>query len=263
MSKRPQSEYKLPPIRGIKIYSSDVVVKRYGHKNKAMPGKRGKVKEFSLAARKRLAFVAANTDVDFTAMITLTYPADYPQNGAESKAHRKRFLWWLRNGPWGIDTYLWFIEFQRRGAPHYHVLIRERVGAADSFRRFQWDCAQSWNGIVGGDNIHLREGTHTERLRTSEGGRHYCVKYAQKMRQKLVPAAYENVGRFYGYSRNVKPRPVLELAIGWEGLRRLLGDWSYLPDREQDLYRVLFNTSGRVAASAVQLGLGIDFGAAE
>jgi hypothetical protein len=258
MLMKPQVEWKLAPIRGIEIYNSDIVVKRYGHKNHSSPGKRGKVKEFTLPARKRLAFVAANTSIDFTAMITLTYPEDYPQNGRESKAHRKQFLWWLKHGPWALGTYLWFIEFQRRGAPHYHILLLERVGNAASFRRFQWDVAHSWNGIIDGDNVHLQQGTHTERLRSSEGGRHYCVKYAQKMRQKIVPAAYENVGRFYGYSRDVKPSPVMELTIGWEGLKRLLGSWEYLPDNQQDLYRVLFNTAGTVAANAVQLGLGID-----
>lgn len=259
---KPQlTTYQLPPVKGIEVYASDIVVKRYGRKHTSKPGKRDKVKEFSAAARKRLAFVAANTQVDFTSMITLTYPALYPQNGKRVKRDRKVFLQWLMTRCEGC-SYLWFIEFQRRGAPHFHILFTERVGNAASYRRFQWEVSQTWNRIVNGDIDHLRVGTRTERLRSPEGGRHYAVKYAVKMKQKIVPAAYENVGRFYGYSKDVKPKPIMGAIVGWQQLHALLKDWPYLPDKEQDLHKVLFNTAQIVAPKIVQQGFHVvDFSA--
>jgi hypothetical protein len=246
------SGYELPPVKGILVYASDTVVRRYGRKNKHLPGKRREVKEFSLPARKRLAFVAANTQIDFTAMITLTYPEDFPHNGKLVKGHRKRFLQWLSMERFPGCSYLWFIEFQRRGAPHFHILFTERVGGQRQFRALQWEVAHKWHNIIKSGLDGLRAGTRTERLRSPEGGRHYAVKYAQKMKQKIVPAAYENVGRFYGYSRDVKPRPIMEYALNWEELKGILGEWDYLPERESDLYRVLFNTAGAVAVKVVQ-----------
>jgi hypothetical protein len=247
----PQREWVLPPIRGIEVYANDVVVKRFGHKTKVNPEKRQKVKEFSLPARKRLAFVAANTKVDFRSMITLTYPAIYPHDGRLVKRDRKVFLQWLcARCP--DCSYLWFIEFQRRGAPHFHILFTEQIGGLPAYRKFQMEVSEAWNRIVKGDIDHLRAGTRTERLRTPEGGRHYAVKYAIKMRQKLVPAAFENVGRFYGYSRDVTPKPIAGIALGWAKLKAMLEDWPYLPDNERDLYKVLYNTSGVVAPYIVQ-----------
>lgn len=251
---RPKPEYKLPPIKGVEVYANDTVVKRYPQKKSGSPGKRSKVKEFSEAARKRLAFTAANTQIDFTSMITLTYPRLYPQNGKLVKRDRKVFLQWLITRCEGC-SYLWFIEFQRRGAPHFHILFTERIGNAVSYRRFQWEVSSTWNRIVKGDIDHLKVGTRTERLRSPEGGRHYAVKYAVKMKQKLVPAAYENVGRFYGYSKDVKPKPIIGALVSWQQLHAILKDWPYLPDNEQDLHKVLFNTAQIVAPQIVQKGL--------
>lgn len=208
--------------------------------------------EFTEDSRRRLAFVASNTEVDFTAMITLTYPAEFPNNGRLVKEQFKRFLDWLTKTKLPGTSYLWFIEFQRRGAPHYHILLTERVGNAQSWRTFQWDVSKKWNSLVQGGIDHLRAGSRTERLRSPEGGRRYVVKYAQKTKQKVVPAAYENVGRFYGYSKDVAPKPIAEVALNWEQLKRLLGDWNYLPEKEEELFKVLYNTSGAVAVAAVQ-----------
>jgi hypothetical protein len=84
------------------------------------------------------------------------------------------------------------LEFQKRGAPHFHLLTTDFY----SFRR----CQQLWYAIVNsGDLKHLKAGVRVEKLKCGKKGMiAYAKKYAVKQVQKEVPEFYENVGRFYG-----------------------------------------------------------------
>lgn len=249
-----KKQFSLPAIVGLVVYSNDTVVQRARRKTKAKPKpKRGEIMEFSDNARKRLAFVASNTEIDFVSMVTLTYPAEFPCDGKTVKRHLYRFLAWLKELIPGVN-YLWFLEFQKRGAPHLHILLdKQPVNYGGTWPSFQFSVANTWYEIVGSrDHRHLLAGTRSERLRTPEGGKHYCVKYAQKMAQKTVPDNFWNVGRFYGYSYPVRPKAKAIIPADWRQVRQILGDWKYLPDNETELNKVLFNTSGAIAVKAVQ-----------
>lgn len=252
-----KNTYSLPPIVGLVVYSNDIVVQRAKQKGpqKSKP-KRGQIMEFSDAARKRLAFIASNTEIDFVSMVTLTYPADFPCDGRKVKRHLYSFLSWLRELMPGTN-YLWFLEFQKRGAPHIHLLLdKQPAHYGGTWPSFQFAVANTWYNLVGSkDHKHLLAGTRSERLRSPEGGKRYAVKYAAKMAQKKVPDIMHNVGRFYGYSKPVRPKAKAVIPMTWQQVRAILGDWEYLPDNEDDLARVLFNTAGTVAISAVQQGL--------
>jgi hypothetical protein len=178
------------------------------------------INEFTRDSRRRLAFVASNTGVAFVVMVTLTYPADFPADGLIVKQHFKRFKDSLLRR-YSAD-YLWCLEFQKRGAPHYHILI-DNPGPLDDRL---W-VSRRWFDVVGsGDHKHLLAGTRVERLRSKEGGKRYVVKYASKMRQKKVPDGYANVGRFWGHSRNVKPIPIGEIELGgYAAVRKLIVKW--------------------------------------
>jgi hypothetical protein len=244
--------WKKGRIRGIKIYRQDVVIDREAPgKPKPERQPRGEITMFSQEARKRLAFIASNTEIDFYTMITLTYPGTFTTDGVRVKADLYKMLKWQQRR-YGAHSYLWFIEFQARGAPHFHILVNRVFGPIeiDNIRHLT---SKKWYEIVGsGDVRHLRAGVRIERLRSPEGGRRYAVKYAMKAKQKAVPKQYRSVGRFFGYSSDVKPSPVVPyVSMGEEEIMALLGDWQYLPDNPQDLHRVLFNTSARVAARMV------------
>lgn len=51
---------------------------------------------------------------------------------------------------------------------------------------------------------NLRVGSSWERIRDKNGARHYAVKYAMKLKQKVVPPDFSDVGRFWGCSKGVK-----------------------------------------------------------
>lgn len=180
----------------IHIYNHDVVLKFKTRKKKTGGREKNKgIQKYSNASGKRLAFVANNTAVVFKTMITLTYPNKWERDGREVKRHLNMFLNSLRRK--NLE-YLWFLEFQKRGAPHYHILI-------DGYCDKDY-VAQRWYEIVdSGDEKHLKAGTRVEALRSHRGGAHYATKYAMKRVQKTPPKQYSNVGRFWGHSKKVKP----------------------------------------------------------
>ncbi len=195
------TRWPILPVRAVRVYRQDVVVLRQGQSHRRPVPERGEIKEFSRQSRQRLAFVASNTDVMFTTMLTLTYPREFPNDGKSVKHDLKMFLKELRRKV-GKVSVLWFLEFQRRGAPHIHLMLR----GVRVYRPMQRWVSETWYRICGtGDERHLRAGTRLERIRNPNGARNYAVKYASKMVQKSVPEAYRNVGRFWGNTKDVKP----------------------------------------------------------
>ena len=232
--------YPLPPVIGIEVYTNDVVVLRGpGYPNK-VDNTRSDITEFSKASRQRLAFVAANSDVTFTSMLTLTYPREFPNDGRDVKRNLNHFLVMLRKKVSSLE-YLWFLEFQRRGAPHIHILVR---GARVSRAMQHWT-SETWYRICAtGDVRHLAAGTRLERIKKPNGARNYAVKYAHKMKQKCVPPNYRNVGRFWGCTRAVKPTIKSEHDCTGDDLIGALaaGGWHWMKD-DTVCFKTLYGAS--------------------
>jgi len=164
-------------------------------------GVRGDVVRFSSGSGCRMRRYLRECTTEYRYMVTLTYPYEYPSTGRETKEHLRRFLQELqREDKRRIDakpsdplhSAFWFLEFQGRGAPHYHIFTNRPVHKT-------W-CSKRWYEIVNSeDERHLRAGTRCEALRRGRAGTiSYASKYAAKQEQKEVPAGFENVGRFWG-----------------------------------------------------------------
>lgn len=237
------------PVIGIRIYRRDVVVVRRGvmHPGKhGIPAKRGNITMLSKQSRMRLAFIANNTRVVFKTMITLTYPKEYTTDGKEVKKHLNTFLVWCRRR-FAKPSYLWFLEFQKRGAPHIHLLIDQPL-PQDKARRLDVyaDVSVKWfNTVNSGDEKHLLAGTRVERIRKPDGAARYCLKYAYKTRQKCVPEPYRNVGRFWGCSRDVTPAETRTWPMDDLSVRSVLVDWEYCPDEGTLVYQTLYGCADR------------------
>lgn len=245
----PNLGYDPGPIIGVQIYKNDVVVLRRGQRHpnaEPLTTQRGKITMLSKKSRQRLAFIANNTDVRLRTMITLTYPKEFPTNGIKVKRDLNAFLVWQRRF-FNKPSYLWFLEFQKRGAPHIHILLdyplpQDEVGRLDLFTMV----SVQWFETVGsGDEKHLLAGTRCETIRKQDGAARYCLKYAYKTKQKCVPAAYQNVGRFWGCSRDVPPQTPRTIPIDEESIRAILMDWDYCPDSETLVYQTLFGCANR------------------
>ena len=168
-----------------------------------MGGLRGDIKTLSMRSRLKLHETVRNSECEWASMAVLTYPKEFPLDGKVVKRHLHAFIQALRRRYGSRVAYLWFLEFQRRGAPHIHFLFDE-VAQIDR----AWFAA-TWFRIVGsGDERHLRVHQHEKqwtKIRSPEGAANYVSKYAYKPHQKMVPAEFGNVGRFWGCAYHVKP----------------------------------------------------------
>ncbi len=211
------------PVSSVLRYRRDVVtVKKLpdgivsgksGRNGKDRAG--GRITEFSFRSRYRLLHTVKNADCDFHTMATLTYPAEFPASGRIVKGHLKTFFKrLLRQWP-GVQG-VWFLEFQRRGAPHFHVLLSLKLwevgelverkrhfrGQTKIFRtvpEIQEMVSRWWFEIVGsGDEKHLRAGCAVEQIEEQDGALRYAACHASKPHQKDVPEGFEDVGRFWG-----------------------------------------------------------------
>jgi hypothetical protein len=91
------------------------------------------------------------------------------------------------------------------GAPHYHVIISGEIPNDEVVER--------WYRIIGsGDERHLKAGTRVEGIRSKGHLFGYLYNYIKKLDQKKRPEEFENVGRFWGSSRNL---------LAWEGFERI------------------------------------------
>lgn len=207
------------PVARVERYRRDWVVKR-DCENTLVPkgGQRDVIKEFSYEARYRLLHFCKNCNADFFSMLTITYPRDFPRDGKAVKNDLRKFKQWLQREVEGIQG-VWFLEFQRRGAPHFHfllsvdlrdqgTLITKRRGGtrrgekSDTYATVdicEKRAAASWYRIVkSGDEKHLKAGVCWEVLESHDAALRYAAMHAGKPKQKEVPEDYQNVGRFWG-----------------------------------------------------------------
>lgn len=158
---------------------------------------------------RRLRMFVDNFREDFSVMVTLTYPEVFPKDGREVKRHWRAFIERVRRTGWlDYGSLVWFLEFQRRGAPHIHFLATSWISKAL--------VASAWSSVTGGNPLSC---SRTEALRDAERAGAYARKYASKSEQKDVPPEFVNVGRMWGcvgrkISEQGLPRlPVVEADI--------------------------------------------------
>jgi hypothetical protein len=197
---------KATPVSHIlfKIGTQDTVVKSSALNTQVRSkhcggGIRGAVTALSRQAMSRMKLHFRNApEAAHKAILTLTYPSQYTTDGKEVKRHLDLMKRWLKRK--GVAAGSWFLEFQARGAPHFHCYLSGYpVGGVKAV-------SQAWFSIVGsGDEKHLawHQGKLSGRpclewFRVPHAASAYATKYATKQEQKDVPTEYQNVGRFWG-----------------------------------------------------------------
>lgn len=166
-------------------------------------GTRGKIDSFSDKSRAKLKRVAGDCFPLLISQFCLTYGSDnIPADGRETHLHLHRFLTNVTRKFKG-STYLWVLEFQSRGVPHFHVFF-----SFPHSTEKQNYLAKTWVRITKGSDKQLKVHLHPKNFTPwdmKKGG--YLCKYLEKKEQKNVPPEFENVGRFWGCSRNIVPDP--------------------------------------------------------
>jgi hypothetical protein len=211
--------------------------------------KRGIVKDFSIESRQRLQRLLASINQDVAGLptfLTLTYPFEYSLQWEVWKRDLDVFFRSFRRKwprAWGV----WRLEFQKRGAPHFHLLLWDgpiieepmevyspkkkkmvwigNPGNENNKELFQW-FSSTWYRVVGsGDGKHLKAGTRIEPIQSWNGVFYYTSKYLAKMTEgNFVPEGY--AGRYWGIiNKSLFPIDIrmLEISEGaFLGIKRVL-----------------------------------------
>ena len=120
----------------------------------------------------------------------LTYPDEYP---VESEVYKSDLEKLIKRLQYRFPEFacIWKLEFQKRGAPHYHLFV---WGLSIHCRKL---IAKLWYEVVGsGDEKHLRAGTSLTKIRSWRG----VMSYASKYMGKLETNEQGHPGRFWGVS---------------------------------------------------------------
>lgn len=171
-------------------------------------------------------------------LVTLTYPGEYSRAADTWKRDLDAFLKRLvRQHP---SCFLWWkLEPQRRGAPHFHLLV---YGAAALDP--QW-VSRAWFEVVGsGDARHLRAGTNVQEMVSQRASMAYAAKYVAKVVAPDAGETWSFPGRWWGVvGRERVPRRVEVWDVpdaGFVAMRRLLARW----ERRRSGHRVSRRADG-------------------
>lgn len=177
-------------------------------KTKVGGGMRGEIKILSNASRSRLIWTARNTP-GLHSILTLTYPhedyaitangGNFMADGRTIKEHLRKFRQQLTYR--GLVGF-WFLEFQKRGAPHFHFFLVGTLKPQDVDK-----LRDNWARIVGSScPHHPTRGLDYQELRKPEAAGAYAAKYSSKDEQKVVPEHFRGVGRFWGFFGKLERR---------------------------------------------------------
>ena len=185
--------------------------------------KRGKIKGFSSKSRGRLIKLLMSLEKLPAVMVTLTYPEKWPEDPKRWK--RDLEVWWKRvKRRFEDPNFIWKLEFQKRGAPHFHLLGSFGDGVEVNKELMEW-VSKTWYEVVGsGDEKHLKAGTRVDVLDSKKKIRMYVCKYISKEEA----LKFGCVGRWWGKLGNVPS--VVKLAVGLQYkeavlVRRILKRW--------------------------------------
>ncbi|MDZ7659639.1 hypothetical protein [Fodinibius sp.] len=188
--------------RSIKFYRNMVGLGRFKKVNQPPKREAGDIKGFSRKSRLRLLKKTNRVDHENKSkpyFVTLTYPERYPVDREEYKSDLDTFLKRLKRAAGDVE-YLWRLEAQKRGAPHYHLLLYiERDINLSLFKKW---VSQNWFEVVQRnwdikDGKHLRAGTNCKRINDFRQASYYVSKYMAKTDDEKL----KNQGRYWGASR--------------------------------------------------------------
>lgn len=189
------------------LYPSAVKLCRQKYQQKKHenpPPLRSGISGFSDKSKRNLRFLAGNTTEKLISQFCLTYHEAKP-DGITCKRHLNAWLQRVRTRFPEVH-YLWVLEFQSRGVPHFHVWLNLPADTP-GLRNI---LAVSWNRIVEpGNETHLNFHKHKSNfIPWDMYNSSYLTKYLDKECQKKVPENFSGCGRFWGNSRNLLAIPV-------------------------------------------------------
>jgi len=183
----------------------------------------GDIEGQSVSSRRRMRQLLSTLRRDTHGLfLTLTYQTA-SVGGRDAKRHLHAFFMALTRRWKGVKwASIWKLEYQKRGTPHFHLLI-----SGISFEHKEW-FKRTWNRITGEGEAHRKVGAFVERWPKGSKLSVYCAKYMAKdgasfpgwsgriwgvRRRKNLPVAPVDVVYLVPY--DVAYRAALALAAEW------------------------------------------------
>lgn len=197
---------------------------------------RGDVREFSRRSRRRLAFAIAEVDASRYKppfMISLTWHKPNPER--DNRPFDILDRWIIRVRGYGKSfEYIWRMEFQKRGCPHFHIIVFPDKNADWSDIDGWWAFARSeWHRLAEPESRdHEFYGAHILAPRSYRACIRYIAKYIGKEPEIERP---DIQGRRWGRSKLLRSSPLLVGALPldvWFKLRRFCRRWLRAQDRK-------------------------------
>ena len=166
--------------------------------------KRGRITEFTRRSRFRLLQILAKvrTDISFKPLFfSMTYHHNFSLPNKSYVHNLHSFLSSLRSLDKEVE-YLWRLEFQRRGAPHFHFIVFpgpsvKKLGT----EKYMLLCADIWHRISDPDSkSHELYGFKSTVINSYSKAVAYVSKYVAKVDD--LPVRVEGC-KHYGNSRNL------------------------------------------------------------
>lgn len=200
-------QYELAMQEMIMLHGEDYNDEQFWRFKKIQkPPKRekGDIKGFSRSSRYRLLKKLNQLNPDNCSNyyhITLTYPKDFPTEGEIYKGDLDAFLKRVKRKFGAEIMYLWKLEFQKRGAPHYHIILYIPSDARIKFLR-DW-FGLNWFQVVQRywdtkDTLHKYAGVSVDKIDNLKMAGSYLSKYISKDEDDSASAQ----GRYWGCSKN-------------------------------------------------------------
>lgn len=185
----------------VAVYANDVVTRRRSKlpRKRLGGGTRTSVKPYSKSSIRKFVFFFRNIE-PLRCWLTLTYPVEFPHQAAVIRDHRKKICRWLTAH--GI-SYVWVIEFQKRGAPHFHLVLNSQPDR-DALVSYWGSLASPSKSSKADKCVYLAP------ARSWDLTVRYFTKF--KPRQRSVPALIEGeLGRWWGHTKDITADPILVL----------------------------------------------------
>jgi hypothetical protein len=159
-------------------------------------GKRGKITKFSDKSRLRMLSYLHTLVFEKCLLLTLTYDADYPSDCKDYHGHLGEFRKAIEDA-YNYSDVVWKLEFQKRGAPHFHLIMLgvDRVSIPY--------LSGVWHRISGCKSAaHLAAGFDVKRVSDEDGIRNvgaYVCKYVSKLSNAMDNEVGDFTGRYWGH----------------------------------------------------------------
>lgn len=163
-------------------------------------GDRKAITDFSSASRRRLIRKISRLEASTAVFLTLTYPARFP-DGKTAKQNLRALLERLRR-KFPKCSAIWRLEYQKRGAPHFHLMLFNFPFVPfEEFRRW-------WSEVIDKYVDNELPRVRLEFIRSKRGIMFYVGKYMAKIPEVLEESeaddsffsiiTYLHAGRWWG-----------------------------------------------------------------